>query len=123
MSEVFVVGISWRTAPVAVREKLAFREDEVGRVLQALKAHAPVTEALLVSTCNRVEIYGVAHNPAQRWFYVSEVQPDEALLLKCWDSDTSVAQFTPHTAFQDPTTPPGTPPRESIEFRTIAFFD
>jgi hypothetical protein len=69
------------------------------------------------------EIYGLSHNPAQRWFYVSEVQPDEALLLKCWDSDTSVAQFAPHTGFEDPTTPPGTPPRESIEFRTIAFFD
>ena len=69
------------------------------------------------------EIYGLAHNPAQRWFYVSELRPDEALLLKCWDSDASVARFAPHTAFQDPTTPPGTPPRESIEFRTIAFFD
>ena len=34
-----------------------------------------------------------------------------------------VARFTPHTAFDDPTTPEGTPPRESIEFRTIAFFD
>jgi len=69
------------------------------------------------------EIYGLAHNPAQRWFYVSELQPDEVLLLKCWDSDTSVARFAPHTGFQDPTTPPNTPPRESIEFRTIAFFD
>jgi hypothetical protein len=69
------------------------------------------------------EIYGLAHNPAQRWFYVSEVRPDEALLLKCWDSDTSVARFAPHTGFEDPTTPPDTPPRESIEFRTIAFFD
>jgi len=69
------------------------------------------------------EIYGLVYNPAQRWFYVSDVRPDEVLLLKCWDSDTSVARFAPHTGFQDPTTPPETPPRESIEFRTIAFFD
>ena len=69
------------------------------------------------------EIYGLAHNPAQRWFYVRDLQPDEALLIKCWDSDESVARFAPHTGFEDPTTPPGTPPRESIEFRTIAFFD
>ncbi|HEX3918269.1 MAG TPA: CmcJ/NvfI family oxidoreductase [Caulobacteraceae bacterium] len=69
------------------------------------------------------EIYAVAHNPAQHWLYVPDLHPDEAVLIKCWDSDTSVAQFTPHTGFEDPTTPAGTPPRESIEFRTIAFFE
>ena len=61
MSELFVVGISWRTAPVAVREKLAFREDELPETLRTMKAELPgVGEALLISTCNRVEVYGVA---------------------------------------------------------------
>jgi glutamyl-tRNA reductase len=60
MSELFVVGISWRTAPVAVREKLAFREEEVVPALKALTTQLPITEALLISTCNRVEVYGVA---------------------------------------------------------------
>jgi glutamyl-tRNA reductase len=60
VSELFVVGISWHTAPVAVREKLAFREDELASTLRALSAELPVTEALLLSTCNRVEVYGVA---------------------------------------------------------------
>lgn len=60
MSELFVVGISWRTAPVAIREKLAFRDDELPGALQAMTAELPVAEALLVSTCNRVEVYGVA---------------------------------------------------------------
>ncbi|MCY1243722.1 hypothetical protein D9M72_567500 [compost metagenome] len=69
------------------------------------------------------ETYGVAFNPAQRWLYIPDLQPDEALLIKCWDSDASVARFAPHTGFEDPSTPPGTPPRQSIEFRTIAFFD
>lgn len=69
------------------------------------------------------EIYVVAHSPRQRWLYVPDLRPDEAVLIKCWDSDPSVARFTPHTGFEDPTTPPGAPPRESIEFRTIAFFD
>ena len=69
------------------------------------------------------EIYGVAYNPGQRWLYVPELQLDEALLIKCWDSDPNVARFAPHTGFEDPTTPPETPPRESIEFRTIALFD
>lgn len=60
MSELFVVGISWRTAPVAVREKLAFREEEVAPTLAQITSQLPVSEALLISTCNRVEVYGVA---------------------------------------------------------------
>lgn len=60
MSEMFVVGMSWRTAKVDVREKLAFREEELEPTLRALTAELPVAEALLISTCNRVEVYGVA---------------------------------------------------------------
>lgn len=60
MSELFVVGMSWRTAKVAVREKLAFREDELAETLLAITRELPVLEALLISTCNRVEVYGVA---------------------------------------------------------------
>ncbi len=60
MSELFVVGISWRTAPVAVREKLAFRDEELTGTLRGLTATLPVAEALLISTCNRVEVYGVS---------------------------------------------------------------
>jgi glutamyl-tRNA reductase len=62
-SPLFVVGISWRTAPVAVREKLAFRDEEVPEALAALTRTAEVAEAMLISTCNRVEIYGVARAP------------------------------------------------------------
>ncbi|MDR5836032.1 CmcJ/NvfI family oxidoreductase [Caballeronia sp. LZ034LL] len=69
------------------------------------------------------ETYGLVFNPAQRWLYLPDLQPDEVMLIKCWDSDVSVARFAPHTGFADPTTPAGTPPRQSIEFRTIAFFD
>jgi len=59
MTDLFVVGLSWRTAEVAVREKLAFREEELIPTLKTLTARLPVTEALLISTCNRVEVYGV----------------------------------------------------------------
>ena len=64
MTELFVVGISWRTAPVAIREKLAFRDEELVGALQAMTAELPVAEALLVSTCNRVEVYGVGKSTA-----------------------------------------------------------
>ena len=52
------------------------------------------------------------------------MRADEALLLKCYDSATDGrARFTPHSAFEDPTTPPDAPPRESIELRTLVFFE
>jgi hypothetical protein len=68
------------------------------------------------------ETYNVTYNPAHRWFYVPEMQPDEALLLKCYDSATDGrARFVPHTAFEDPTAPADVLPRESIEIRTLVF--
>jgi len=69
------------------------------------------------------EIYGTLYNPAQRWAYYPNIQLDEVLLIKCYDSRKDVARFTPHTSFVDPSTPADAPPRQSIEFRTIAFFD
>jgi hypothetical protein len=68
------------------------------------------------------ETYGVTFNPQHRWFYVPDMQRDEALLLKCFDSETDGrARFAPHTAFEDPTASPDVAPRESIELRTFVF--
>jgi hypothetical protein len=50
------------------------------------------------------------------------MQPDEVLAFKLFDSDARRVQWTGHTAFDDPATPPGAPARESIEIRTISFF-
>jgi glutamyl-tRNA reductase len=62
----FVVGVNHRTAPVAVRERLAFSEDEIVGALARLRAAAPtVNEAALISTCNRVEVVGVSSDPAR----------------------------------------------------------
>lgn len=69
------------------------------------------------------EIYNIDHNPAHRWCYFPRMTDDEVLLFKCYDSARDGrARFTAHTAFDDPTTPPGAPPRESIETRVVAFF-
>jgi hypothetical protein len=68
------------------------------------------------------ETYNVTFNPEHRWYYVPDMQPDEALLLKCYDSVTDGrARFAPHTAFEDPTAPANKLPRESIELRTLVF--
>ena len=70
------------------------------------------------------EIYEVAHSLAHRWYRVPEMTTDEVLLIKGYDSlDDGRARFTPHTAFDDPMTPEGAAPRESIEVRAFAFFD
>jgi len=50
------------------------------------------------------------------------MEPDEVLLLKCYDSKVDGrARFAPHSAFLDPNRPPDAPPRESIELRTLVF--
>jgi hypothetical protein len=68
------------------------------------------------------ETYSVKYNTKHRWFYFPEMTPDEALLLKCYDSATDGrTRFAPHTAFIDPTTPTDAEPRESIELRTLVF--
>jgi hypothetical protein len=70
------------------------------------------------------QIQSVRYNPAHRWFYVSEMRPDEFLLLKCYDSRADGrARFMPHTGFRNPDCPPEFVPRESIEARTLVVFD
>jgi glutamyl-tRNA reductase len=55
----FILGVNHRTAPVAVRERLAYAEDQVAPALQRLKQATGIGEAALLSTCNRVEVIGV----------------------------------------------------------------
>ena len=70
------------------------------------------------------EVYHIAHNPSHVWFHFPQMERNEALVFKVFDSDTNVAsRFTAHSAFDDPATPPNAPARESIETRTFAFFD
>jgi glutamyl-tRNA reductase len=53
---VLAVGCSYRTTPVEVRERLAFKDEQLGRALDLLSAR-PGWEAVILSTCNRVELY------------------------------------------------------------------
>lgn len=58
--ELFVLGLNHRSAPVDVRERLAFNERDLDVVLPQLQQEAGLVEGVLLSTCNRVEFYGVA---------------------------------------------------------------
>ncbi|HEY6863311.1 MAG TPA: CmcJ/NvfI family oxidoreductase [Burkholderiales bacterium] len=69
------------------------------------------------------ETYRLAYNARHEWYYFPRMRRDEALVFKVYDSEKDGrARFTAHTSFADPTTPPGAPPRQSIEARTLAFF-
>jgi glutamyl-tRNA reductase len=59
MSELLALGISHKTAPVALRERLAFTESQAVEFAELLTRSPEVTEAVVISTCNRTEIYTV----------------------------------------------------------------
>lgn len=66
----------------------------------------------------------LVHNPEQRWYYFPKMECEEVVLLKCFDSlDDGTAKWTCHGSFKDPNTPPNARARESIEIRTLYFFD
>jgi hypothetical protein len=62
------------------------------------------------------------YDPKQRWYYFPDMQPDEALLFRLWDTDPSVPFPVAHSAIDDPTSRPDAAPRASVEARTVAFF-
>ncbi len=69
------------------------------------------------------ETFRLRHNPAHQWYQFSNMTPEEGIVFKVFDSATDGrARFTPHTSFEDPTTPADAPPRESIEARLFVFF-
>ncbi len=84
------------------------------------------------------ENYFARHAPGHAWYYYPAIAPDEALLIKQWDSAGELARsngargdaavdgpctFSFHTAFEDPATPPDAPDRCSIEVRCAVIFD
>jgi glutamyl-tRNA reductase len=65
MSELLALGISHKTAPVALRERLAFTETQACEFAKQLAARDEVHEAVVISTCNRTEVYLVVGDPVQ----------------------------------------------------------
>ena len=71
----------------------------------------------------RGETSSVEFKPGHRWYYFSEQQPDEAILIRVHDSaDDGRARLSFHTSFENPLAPADAPPRESIEVRALVFF-
>ncbi|MEC0244990.1 glutamyl-tRNA reductase [Paenibacillus chitinolyticus] len=56
---IVVVGLNYRTAPVAIREKFTFTQEELSQALVELRQTKSILECVVVATCNRTEIYAV----------------------------------------------------------------
>ena len=83
-----VVGLSHRTAPVEIRERLSIAEQSMEDSLQRLRADEQVLEASILSTCNRLEIYTLLRHPEQGVTAVGSFLSDH--------SGLALAELTPH---------------------------
>ncbi len=84
-----VVGLSHKTAPVEIRERLAVPESRLGEALTRLCSYPGVKEGILLSTCNRVEVYSVVDDVESGYGRIQEFLADTHLSL-------SSEQLTPH---------------------------
>ncbi|HEY7699838.1 MAG TPA: glutamyl-tRNA reductase [Vicinamibacteria bacterium] len=68
--DLIVVGLNHRTAPLEVRERVAFDEQEVHGVLSRARSEDVLSEAILLSTCNRTEFYGLSTDNGAAEMYI-----------------------------------------------------
>jgi glutamyl-tRNA reductase len=82
--ELFLVGLSHKSAPIEVRERVALSGEALKSALEELRAMDGVQEALVVSTCNRVEVYVQADGdaPARRFFTSRAPEAGDHLYVK-----------------------------------------
>lgn len=71
-----VVGVNHRTAPVEIREKLSFVETELPKAMQTLQQQKSILENIIISTCNRTEIYAVVDQLHTGRYYVKKFLSD-----------------------------------------------
>ena len=117
----FAIIQVWRAAYNSAAEPIA------ANPLALADARSVAPEDLLVAERrypHRVgQTYRLKYSARHRWFYFPRMRRDEALVFMVYDSEMDGrARFTPHTSFDDPATPSGAPPRQSIEARALAFF-
>ncbi|ORY60936.1 methyltransferase-like protein [Pseudomassariella vexata] len=82
---------------------------------------ADLVGAEMVEDGYRGENWVVRHNPGHRWYFKHLLKPDEVLLIKCFDSDASVARRALHSAFEDPDYV-DEESRQSIEVRCLVLY-
>ncbi len=81
---IYLVGLSHKTAPVELRERLAFPEGRQAEVLKDLQGRTGIEEAVILSTCNRTEIYAVSDAPDA---------PDRIAAFLSWAREISIEEL------------------------------
>ena len=71
--EIFATGLNYKTAPVEVREKLAISEESYSDILERINRIPSIYECTVLSTCNRVEIYGISDNPDESYIDILKI--------------------------------------------------
>ncbi|CAK7220762.1 hypothetical protein SCUCBS95973_004272 [Sporothrix curviconia] len=128
----FIISSFWRTftpppqeCPLAVCDARSVRDDEGTPNVLWVVDKIPEGDAMFAPMDDDKQLAAAIfrHSPDHRWWYFSRMHRDEALLFKFHDSDRSVGWRTPHTAFWDDSFGAEANVRESIECRSIAFFE
>jgi hypothetical protein len=112
-----------RRDPLAVCDARTIEEEDLARVQAKLP---PKSEGKgyydSVSKGDGFESLELRANPNHKWYYTSNLTPDECLIFKIADSRKSAKGRSGHTAFMDPSTTDDSP-RESMEIRSFLFYD
>lgn len=128
----FIASSLWRAYseppqdwPLAICEGGSVRADEGVPNTMFVRDQLPSQAEMLGEIPDEDQAPAAAifhHSPAHRWWYFSNMTPDEVIMLKFHDSDQTHAWRTPHTAFFD-TSFPDAKNRLSIECRSVAYFE
>jgi hypothetical protein len=110
--------------PLALCEGRSVGDDEGTRNTKVDVAEIPTGDALYAPIAGEEDMVAATifhYSSGHRWWYFPDMQPDEVIFIKLYDSDHTKAWRCPHTAFRDDTRPDATP-RRSMEFRAMAYF-
>ncbi|WP_170007840.1 glutamyl-tRNA reductase [Bacillus fonticola] len=88
-----VAGINYQTAPVEIRERLSFQESDIPKAMKALQDQKSILENVVVSTCNRTELYAVVDQLHTGRYYLKKFLAD-------W-FDLGMESFSPYVTFHE----------------------
>lgn len=100
--------------PLAICDATTVRDDDVIEASAGFDVDGEVVW--------RLPSMNFRYSDRHRWLYWSGMTPDEVLVFKRWDTDTSKARYVPHSSFSDPTVGEEATPRASVEMRAIAYW-
>ena len=111
-----------RRDPLAVCDGASVQSNDLIEILADFSTNPRAKKDTLLMTV-AWEISVAKYHPHQRWHYMSNMTPDDVVLFKNFDTRTRKSKTALHTAFEDPASMHVLEPRESIEIRTLVFFE